>query len=72
MGLKCNSVFKELFSFHVCVPGLSPCLGHDVLEGVLQYDMISYIKYFEANGWFTELIQKVLCAIFVVGSRSIF
>lgn len=34
-GIKINFVFNDLMSFHVCQPGLSLCLGHDIFEGVI-------------------------------------
>ncbi|XP_053090764.1 uncharacterized protein LOC128318517 [Pangasianodon hypophthalmus] len=38
-GIKVNSIFNALESFHVSQPGLPPCLGHDLFEGVLSYDL---------------------------------
>jgi hypothetical protein len=38
-GVKFNSIFNELQYYHVCNPGLPPCLGHDLFEGVVQYDL---------------------------------
>ncbi|KAF7648410.1 hypothetical protein LDENG_00157310, partial [Lucifuga dentata] len=29
-GIKVNSIFSALKSFHVCQPGLPPCVGHDI------------------------------------------
>ena len=52
-GVKRNSVFNELTYFHVCAPGLPPCLAHDLLEGIVQYDMTLYLNYFMAKSWFT-------------------
>ncbi|CAL1293885.1 unnamed protein product, partial [Larinioides sclopetarius] len=43
-GLKFNSIFNELKYFHVCQPGLPPCLGHDLFEGVIAYDMFLFVK----------------------------
>lgn len=34
-GVKFDSIFNELTYFHVCQPGLPPCLGHDLFEGVV-------------------------------------
>lgn len=48
-GIKRNSIFNSLQSFHVCKPGLPPCCGHDVMEGVLAYDIMLIIK---------ELVEK--------------
>lgn len=42
-GIKFNSIFNELQYYHVCLPGLPPCLGHDVLEGIIAYDVKLYI-----------------------------
>lgn len=38
-GIKFDSVFNRLDFYHVCQPGLPPCLGHDLFEGVLAYDL---------------------------------
>lgn len=37
-GIKVNSVFNALKSF------LPLCLGHDIFEGVLSYDVALYLK----------------------------
>ncbi|XP_034252568.1 uncharacterized protein LOC117652043 [Thrips palmi] len=52
-GIKFNSVFNKLKYFHVCDPGLSPCLAHDLFEGLAAYDLKLYIDYFVEKGWFT-------------------
>ena len=38
-GIKFDSVFNSLSTFHVCTPGLPPCLGHDLFEGVVKHDV---------------------------------
>ena len=45
-GIKFNSPFNSLQYFHVCNPGLPPCLAHDLFEGIVAYDLAIYIKYF--------------------------
>ena len=45
-GVKFQSVFNSLKYFHVCQPGLPPCLGHDLFEGVSSFDLALMIKYF--------------------------
>lgn len=45
-GIKFNSPFNSLQYFHVCNPGLPPCLAHDVFEGIVAFDLAIYIKYF--------------------------
>ena len=44
-GIKFDSVFNDLKHFHVCNPGLPPCLGHDLFEGVVSYDLAMYIRH---------------------------
>ena len=52
-GVKQDSVFNKLQNFHVC-DGLPPCLGHDLFEGVVQYDLALCLKYFiREKKWFT-------------------
>ncbi|KAF3844341.1 hypothetical protein F7725_020856 [Dissostichus mawsoni] len=38
-GIKSDSPFNQLGHFHVCQPGLPPCLGHDMFEGIVSYDL---------------------------------
>ncbi len=45
-GVKFNSLFNTLTYFHVCQPGLPPCLGHDLFEGIVSYDLALYINHF--------------------------
>ena len=52
-GIKINSVFNQLQSFHVCRPGLPPCIGHDLFEGVVAYDLPLFVKHFVDQHWFT-------------------
>lgn len=53
-GIKFRSVFNSLKHYNVCLPGLPPCLGHDLFEGVLSYDVALYLKYFvKKKRWFT-------------------
>lgn len=43
-GVKSQSVFNSLTTFHVCKPGLPPCLAHDVFEGIVSYDIALFLK----------------------------
>lgn len=45
-GIKFDSCFNSLKSFHVC-SGLPPCLGHDLFEGVVANDLALYIEHLE-------------------------
>jgi len=44
-GVKFDSVFNTLKYFHVCQPGLPPCLGHDLFEGIVSSDLALYINH---------------------------
>jgi hypothetical protein len=52
-GVKFNSVFNELYTYRVCNPGLPPCLGHDLFEGVVALDSKLFINYFLKKKWFS-------------------
>jgi hypothetical protein len=43
-GIISQSVLHCLSFFHVCMPGLPPCLGHDLFEGIVQYDLALILK----------------------------
>ncbi|KAF7640992.1 hypothetical protein LDENG_00001030, partial [Lucifuga dentata] len=45
VGIKSDSKFNELAFFHVCNPGLPPCLGHDLFEGIVSYNLALYISH---------------------------
>ena len=44
-GVKTESVLNSLEFFHVCAPGLPPCLGHDLFEGVVDVDLFLFINH---------------------------
>ena len=43
-GIVRQSVLNSLNFSHVCMPGLPPYLGHDLFEGVVQYDLALILK----------------------------
>ncbi|XP_043483992.1 uncharacterized protein LOC122512301 isoform X1 [Leptopilina heterotoma] len=51
-GIKKNSCLNKLNNFHVCRPGLPPCLAHDLFEGIIPRDLMYIIKYFLKKKWF--------------------
>lgn len=51
-GIKRDSVFNQLANFHV-TSGLPPCLGHDLFEGVICYDLVLCLRYFVKLQWFS-------------------
>lgn len=53
-GIKFDSIFNELQNYHVCSSGLPPCIGHDLFEGIVAYDLYLFIDYFiHQKKWFT-------------------
>ena len=52
-GVKFSSRMNLLDYFHVCAPGLPPCLAHDLFEGIVPQDVMIYLKHFVQLGWFT-------------------
>ena len=52
-GVKFSSQMNLLDYFHVCAPGLPPCLAHDLFEGIVPQDVMIYLKHFVQLGWFT-------------------
>ncbi|KAJ8022794.1 hypothetical protein HOLleu_37787 [Holothuria leucospilota] len=60
-GFKFKSVFNSLVHFHVVFPGLPPCLGHDLFEGLVDYYLALFTDYFVQQKWFTyEPLNKNL------------
>lgn len=62
-GIKFNSPFNVLKYYHVCKAGLPPCLGHDIFEGVGDYDVALILKNLvNEKGWLTyaELNQCII------------
>ncbi|KAK3922559.1 Transcription factor YY2 [Frankliniella fusca] len=53
-GVKFDSEFNKLQSFHVTT-GLPFCIGHDLMEGLIAYDLKLYIQHFVELGWFDLL-----------------
>jgi hypothetical protein len=51
--IKKASIFNELQSFHASWQ-FAPCLGHDLLEGVVSYDVHGLLKIMiQKRGWFS-------------------
>lgn len=61
-GIKFDSVFNSIKRFHVCDPGLLPCLGHDLFEDVVSMDLSLYIKHLVTVGkhfTYTQLNRNI-------------
>ena len=52
-GIKFASPFNSFNYFHVCKPGMPPCIAHDWFEGVIAYDLVIIIQKFVSKKWFT-------------------
>lgn len=52
-GVLQRSIFNSLDNFHVCLPGLAPCLAHDLFEGLVSKDIALFIHYFVKKKYFT-------------------
>ncbi len=57
-GIKFSSHFNDLKYFHVCQPGLPPCLGHDLFEGVVTFDLFLYLEHFVKDKNLFTLLRK--------------
>lgn len=61
-GIKFDSLFNELSFFHVCQPGLPPCIGHDLFEGIVAFDLALYIQHLvkvDKHFTYLELNRKI-------------
>ena len=56
-GVKVDSVFNSLEHFHVCQPGLPPCLGQDLFEGIVSLDLQLYLKHLVSIGQHFTFVQ---------------
>ena len=71
-GIKFRSVFNDLRNYHVCNPGLPPCLGHDLFEGVVSRDVALIIKHFvKKENYFTyEQLNRLITRFKYLGSDA--
>lgn len=52
-GVKSDSTLNKLKYFHVCNPGLPPCVAHDLWEGIIPFDLMLIINNFISNKYIT-------------------
>ncbi|XP_073847068.1 uncharacterized protein [Musca autumnalis] len=68
-GVLRNSCLNSLKYFHVCNPGLPPCIAHDLFEGIVPFDLLEILKSLSATydfsfdyiNAFLQSIQKKFC-----------
>ncbi|KAK3526247.1 hypothetical protein QTP70_020389 [Hemibagrus guttatus] len=61
-GVNIDSIFNERTYFHVRQPGLPPCIGHDLFEGIVSTDLALYLNYLVLNAkqfTFVELNRRI-------------
>lgn len=70
-GIKFDSCFNSLKSFHVC-SCLPPCLGHDLFEGVMENDLALYNEHLvNSEKHFTyDQINQAIAQTKLLGSDS--
>jgi len=70
-GIKFRSIFNDLRLFHVCNPGLPPCIAHDLFEGFVAYDLPIFLRYFIKKKLITvDVINKRIECFPLLGSDS--
>lgn len=70
-GIKFRSIFNDLQLFHVCNPGLPPCIAHDLFEGVVAYDLPIFLRYFVKKKFITvDVMNKRIECFPLLGSDS--
>jgi len=71
-GIKFRSVFNNLRHFHVCQPGLPPCLGHDLFEGVVARDLALIVRHFvKKDKYFSyEQLNRIINKFQYVGADA--
>lgn len=72
-GVKKNSLLNNLANFNVCSPGLPPCIAHDLLEGVVSYDLCLILKDLICKKkWFSlEKLNNLLIQFKFASSKNI-
>jgi len=70
-GIKFESIFNQLKFYHVCQPGLPPCIAHDLFEGVVAYDVPLFLKHLITQKYTTlESINAIIESICLSGSDA--
>lgn len=69
-GVKFDSIFNKVTNFHVCKPGLPPCLGHDLFEGIVSVDLSLFIcNLVKVKKYFTyEQLNRSITQFTYLGS----
>ena len=59
-GVNFCSILNNLQYFHVCSGGLLPDIFHDILEGVVPFEMKLLLKYLIIEEQFSHLMTSIL------------
>lgn len=71
-GVKYDSVLNTLKYYHVCSPGLPPCLAHDMYEGVVQSDVMLIINELVKQKMFTyESLNSAIKKLAFLKEKSV-
>lgn len=73
-GIKSNSILNDLSAYHVCNPGLAPCLAHDILEGGPAIDVMLSLNELVKKKMFTfeYLNEKLKNVRFILENKITF
>ena len=70
-GVKYQSIFNRLKSYHICQPGLPPCVAHDLFEGVVAFDIPLFLRHFVKQKYFAiDSVNKRLECLQMSSSDS--
>lgn len=71
-GIKTNSVLHSLPDFHVCMPSMSPCYGHDLFEGIVPGDLTLCLTYLiRQKKWFSvDYLNRRINAVKLKGPEA--
>ena len=70
-GIKDRCIFNAIYNFHCAAPAMAPCVGHDLFEGIVQYDMKLMIQYFINKNYFSlNYLNDMIMQISLKGSDA--
>lgn len=65
-----DCIFNSPKYFHVAQPGLPPCIGHDLFEGVIAVDLAIFLAHF-VKKWFSYTqVNRIIAQFKYLGSDA--